>query len=333
MENLGRRLAGTTVYVTGANGFVGSWLTHALLDGGATVVCLLHDVDPQSEFVRAGLRERTIPIEGRLQDFDLQRRVFAEYRPSTVFHLGAQTLVGEALLEPLETFESNIRGTYTLLEAARQATAATAIVVASSDKAYGTLPAERYVEEMPLRGEHPYDVSKSCTDLLAHAYWRSYALPVTVARCGNIYGGGDTNWSRLIPGTIRSLLANERPIVRSDGTLIRDYLHVNDVVQAYLALAVNTATLSLGGEAFNFSAGVEKTVLAVVGDVRRLMNRTELEPEIKADARAEIQTQILAWEKARTVLGWRPAVEFEDGLRETIAWYARALPATPDERR
>jgi CDP-glucose 4,6-dehydratase len=333
MENLGRRLAGTTVYVTGANGFVGSWLTHALLDGGATVVCLLHDVDPQSEFVRAGLRERTIPIEGRLQDFDLQRRVFAEYRPSTVFHLGAQTLVGEALLEPLETFESNIRGTYTLLEAARQATAATAIVVASSDKAYGTLTAERYVEEMPLRGEHPYDVSKSCTDLLAHAYWRSYALPVTVARCGNIYGGGDTNWSRLIPGTIRSLLANERPIVRSDGTLIRDYLHVNDVVQAYLALAVNTATLSLGGEAFNFSAGVEKTVLAVVGDVRRLMNRTELEPEIKADARAEIQTQILAWEKARTVLGWRPAVEYEDGLRETIAWYARALPATPDERR
>jgi CDP-glucose 4,6-dehydratase len=328
MENLGRRLAGTTVYVTGANGFVGGWLTHALLDGGATVVCLLHEIDPLSEFVRAGLLERTVAVEGLLQDFDLQRRVFSEYRPSTVFHLGAQTLVGNALLSPLETFESNIRGTYTLLEAARLANTARSIVVASSDKAYGSLTAERYVEETPLRGAHPYDVSKSCTDLLAHTYWHTYALPVTVARCGNIYGGGDTNWSRLIPGTIRSLLANERPIIRSDGTLIRDYLHVNDVVQAYLALAVNTGTLALGGEAFNFGAGTEKSVLQVVNDLRRLMNRTAIEPEVRADARAEIQTQILSWDKARTVLDWRPAIDYEAGLREAVTWYSKTLLTT-----
>jgi CDP-glucose 4,6-dehydratase len=332
MENLGHRLAGTTIYVTGANGFVGGWLTRALLDGGATVVALLHEVDPQSEFVRAGLRERTIAIDGVLQDFDLQQRVFSEHRPSTVFHLGAQTLVGNALLAPLETFESNIRGTYTLLEAARQANTATSIVVASSDKAYGTLTAERYVEEMPLRGEHPYDVSKSCTDLLAHTYWRTYALPVSVARCGNIYGGGDMNWSRLIPGTIRSLLAGQRPVVRSDGTLVRDYLHVDDVVRAYLTLALNTAPLALGGQAFNFGAGTEKTVLEVVADLRRLMDRSSIEPDVRADARAEIQTQVLSWEKARTVLGWRPEVDYAAGLGETVAWYSRALTTTRAQR-
>jgi len=321
MENLGNRLAGTTVYVTGANGFVGSWLTHALLDGGATVVALLHEIDPQGEFVRAGLRERTIALEGLLQDFELQRRVFSEHRPSTVFHLGAQTLVGRALRAPLETFESNIRGTYTLLEAARLANTATSIVVASSDKAYGSMTAQRYDESMPLRGEFPYDVSKSCTDLLARAYWQTYKLPVTVARCGNVYGGGDTNWSRLVPGTIRSLLANERPIIRSDGTLIRDYLNVADAVQAYLALAVNAAALA-PGEAFNFSAGTEKTVLQVVDDLRRLTNKMSIEPDVRSAAPAEIQTQILSWDKARTVLGWQPAVQYEAGLREAIAWYA-----------
>lgn len=329
MENLERQLAAKTIYITGATGLVGGWLTHAVLRAGARVVALIRDLDPQSEFARANLLSRVVAVAGEVQDFALQRRIFNEYAPDFVFHLGAQTLVGNALSDPLETFESNIRGTYCLLEAARIAKSAKAIIVASSDKAYGKLLAERYIEDDPLSGEHPYDVSKSCTDLLARAYHVTYGLPTIIARCGNIYGGGDVNWSRLIPGTIRSLLRNEHPMVRSDGTLVRDYLHVQDVVKAYVVLALNAGRSDVAGGAFNFSSGCEKNVIDVVDKLRELMGKKHLTPVIKNEATAEIQTQVLDWGKAKKLLGWSPSIGFEQGLKEAITWYT-ALEGSAD---
>ena len=253
------------VLVTGATGIVGSALTRRLLDTGAYVVVLVRDWDPQSELVRTGDIQRTSVVNGRLEDYGSIERAINEHEIETVFHLGAQPIVTTALRNPLPTFEANIRGSYNLLEACRvHRSLVSSVVVASSDKAYGDAPTLPYTEEMPVNGRHPYDVSKSCTDLLAMTYAHTYQLPVAVARCGNIFGGGDLNWSRIVPGTLRSLLRGQQPVVRSDGTFVRDYLHVDDVVDAYLALArwldsVERSAAAPDGIAFNFSAE-EQTV-------------------------------------------------------------------------
>ena len=317
------------VLVTGATGIVGSALTPRLLDTGAYVVVLVRDWDPQSELVRTGDILRTSVVNGRLEEYDAVERAINEHEIDTVFHLGAQPIVTTAFRNPLPTFEANIRGSYNLLEACRvHRSLVSSVVVASSDKAYGDAPTLPYSEDMPVNGRHPYDVSKSCTDLLAMTYAHSYDLPVVVARCGNIYGGGDLNWSRIVPGTIRSLWRGERPIIRSNGLFTRDYIYVQDVADAYLALASRAGDAGVKGEAFNFSPETRVTVLEITRAIQRLFGREDLEPLILDHARAEIKDQYLDSSKARARLGWDPKWSLDAGLTETIAWYRRFLDST-----
>jgi len=310
------------VLVTGATGMVGSWLVRRLLGEGAFVVAFIRDWDPNSELIRSGDVYATTVVNGQLESFGDVERAINEHEVDTVFHLGAQTLVGPAYRSPLPTFESNIRGTYNLLEACRQHRGLVQrVVVASSDKAYGQVEQLPYTEDMPVQGLHPYDVSKSCTDLLARTFAQTYDLPVTVARCGNIYGGGDLNWSRIVPDTIRSTLQNRPVVLRSDGRYIRDYIYVKDVVEAYMLLAERAANDGVRGEAFNFGLESRVTVLQIAGKVLELMGRTDLEPVIANTATAEIKDQYLHCGKARKVLNWRHRYSLEEGLKETIAWY------------
>lgn len=320
---------GRRVFVTGATGIVGSWLVRRLLEGGAQVVALVRDWDPQSELVRSGDIQRASVINGRLEDYATLERAVNEHEIDTVFHLGAQPIVTTALRNPLPTFEANIRGSYNLLEACRVHRDLVArIVVASSDKAYGDAVKLPYTEEMPASGRHPYDVSKSCTDLLAISYAHTYQLPVAVARCGNIYGGGDLNWSRIVPGTIRSLWLGQRPQIRSNGLYTRDYIHVQDVVDAYLTLGERCPEPGVRGEAFNFSPQNPVTVLEITKAIQRLMGRTDLEPVILDQARGEIRDQYLDSSKAQQRLGWRARYSLEAGLEDTIGWYVRFLETT-----
>jgi CDP-glucose 4,6-dehydratase len=317
------------VLVTGATGIVGSSMTRRLLDAGAYVVVLVRDWDPQSELVRTGDIQRTSVVNGRLEDYGALERAINEHEIDTVFHLGAQPIVTTAFRNPLPTFEANIRGSYNLLEACRvHRSLVSSVVVASSDKAYGDAPSLPYTEGMPLNGRHPYDVSKSCTDLLAMTYAHSYDMPVVVARCGNIYGGGDLNWSRIVPGTIRSLWRGERPVIRSNGLFTRDYIYVEDVADAYLALAARAGDAGIKGEAFNFSPQTRMTVLEITRAIQRLYGREDLEPLILDQARAEIKDQYLDSGKARARLAWTPKWSLEAGLTETIAWYRRFLDST-----
>lgn len=319
---------GRRVLVTGATGIVGSWLVKRLVQEAAHVVTLIRDWDPQSELIRSGDVKRTSVVSGALEDFAAVDRAINEHEIDTVFHLGAQAIVGTALRSPLPTFEANIRGTYNLLEACRaHGELVKRIVVASSDKAYGDAEVLPYSEDMPLNGQHPYDVSKSCADLIATSYAHTYNLPVSVARCGNIYGGGDLNWSRIVPGAIRSVLNNERPVLRSDGKYIRDYIYVLDVVDAYMALADRAAEDGVHGEAFNFSTESKVSVLDITLKIQQLMGRTDLEPVILNEARAEIKSQYLDSTKAKQVLNWTAHYNLEEGLRETIAWYKQFLRA------
>jgi CDP-glucose 4,6-dehydratase len=312
------------VFVTGATGIVGSWLVKRLLDLGGHVVTLVRDWDPQTELVRSGDILRTQVVNGRLEDFGSLERAINEHQIDTVFHLGAQPIVTAALRNPLPTFEANIRGSYNLLEACRVHRGLVGrVVVASSDKAYGDGPRLPYTEDMPANGRHPYDVSKSCTDLLALSYAHTYDLPVTVARCGNIYGGGDLNWSRIVPGTIRSVTLGQRPVIRSNGLFTRDYVYVQDVVDAYVSLAERCADEGVRGEAFNFSQETPVTVLEITRIIQKLMSREDLEPVILDQVRAEIRDQYLDSTKAKSRLGWTAHHHLEAGLRETIAWYQR----------
>jgi CDP-glucose 4,6-dehydratase len=310
------------VFVTGATGIVGSWLVKRLLSEGAYIVALIRDWDPQSELIRSGDVNRTSVVSGRLEDFQTLERAISEHETDTVFHLGAQTIVGTALRSPLATFEANIRGTYNLLEACRTHSGIVKrVVVASSDKAYGDVDVLPYTEDMIPNGRHPYDVSKSCADLLATTYAHTYRLPLSVARCGNIYGGGDLNWSRIVPGTIRSMWHKQRPVLRSDGKFIRDYIYVQDVVNAYLKLAERTDAQGVRGEAFNFSNESKVSVLDMTFKIQQLMGCTDLEPIILNQAEAEIKDQYLDSSKARRLLDWRPHFNLERGLKETIDWY------------
>ena len=301
---------------------IGSWLVKDLLSLGAYVVVLVRDPNPQSELYRSGDIQRVSVVNGRLEDFWTLERAINEHEVDTIFHLGAQTIVGIAHRFPLPTFEANIRGTYNLLEACRlHKDMVQRVVIASSDKAYGEQPNLPYTEDMPLNGRHPYEVSKSCADLIAQCYYHTYGLPVTIARCGNVYGGGDLNWSRIVPGTIRSFLRGERPIIRSDGTYVRDYIYVKDVVRAYMRLAECLDDNRVRGEAFNFSTETPLTVLELVQIIQRLMNCEHIEPQILDCAKGEIRAQYLSAAKARSILGWEPQFNIEQGLLETIEWY------------
>jgi CDP-glucose 4,6-dehydratase len=314
------------VFLTGATGLVGSWLVRDLLEQGAYVVALVRDADPQSELLRSGDIRRVAVISGDLTDFWTLERAISEHETDTVLHIAAQPIVGVAHRFPLQTFESNVRGTYNLLEACRvHRGLVQRVVVASSDKAYGEPDTLPYTEVMPLEGRHPYEVSKSCADLIAQSYHHTFGLPVGIARCGNIYGGGDLNWSRIVPGTIRSLIRSERPIIRSDGLYVRDYIYVKDVVRAYLRVAEGLGNPSLHGEAFNFSPESRVTVLELVQLITRLMNRTDLAPDVQNTAQGEIRSQYLSAEKAARLLQWQPSFSLEDGLRETIGWYREYL--------
>ncbi len=313
---------GQKVLVTGATGMIGSWLIKDLLAREASVVALVRDADTQSELYRSGDIQKVSVVNGALGDFWTLERAINEYEVDTVFHLGAQTIVRTAHRLPLPTFEANIRGTYNLLETCRvHADLVRRVVIASSDKAYGEQPQLPYTEDMSLKGRHPYEVSKSCADLIAQAYFHTYGLPITIARCGNVYGGGDLNWSRIVPGTIRSFLRGERPIIRSDGTYIRDYIYVKDVARAYVRLAEYLDDGRVQGEAFNFSTEKPMTVLEMVNAIQKLMDCTQVEPDIRNCAEGEICSQHLSAAKARDILRWEPAFDLESGLRETIAWY------------
>jgi CDP-glucose 4,6-dehydratase len=308
--------------VTGATGLVGSWLVAKLTELEADVVCLIRDWVPQSRLLsETNFLQKTKIVRGDVRDQDLLERILGEYEIDTVFHLAAQTIVSVANRNPISTFETNVGGTWALLEACRRSPKVNQIVLASSDKAYGDQTTLPYDEETPLQGRHPYDVSKSCADLIAQTYATAYDLPVIITRCGNFYGGGDLNWSRIIPGSIRSLLRNQRPIIRSDGNYIRDYFYVEDGVAAYLLLAEKLAeNRGLSGQAFNFSNEIQVTVLELVSRIIELM-AMKLEPEIHNHVTNEIRNQYLNAAKARDVLGWQPLFTLDKGLECTIAWY------------
>lgn len=309
------------VFITGATGLLGSTLTKYLVDAGADVVVLVRDEVPQSRFIELGLAEKVTTVHGDLTDYSLLQRVMHEYEIDTVFHLAAQTIVGTAERGPLGTFETNIRGTYFLLEACRQNPLLKRVVVASSDKAYGEQKDLPYNEETPLQGRSPYDVSKSCADLLCSSYYFTYNLPVCVTRCGNFFGPGDLNYSRIIPGTIRSLHQDKAPVIRSNGQYVRDYIFVDDGALAYIELAEKMLEKNLAGQAFNFSYGLKMTVLDVVNAVAKAMDKSQLKPKILNEAGKEIPQQYLSSEKAKEILGWKPTFNFEQGLKETIRWY------------
>jgi CDP-glucose 4,6-dehydratase len=309
------------VFVTGATGLVGSWLVRRLADAGADVVCLVRDWVPQSEIARSRLLEQVKVVRGDIRELAVLERALGEYEIETVIHLAAQTIVTIANRNPLSTFESNIAGTWNLLEACRRSPKVAQVVVASSDKAYGDQEKLPYDEEAPLQGRHPYDVSKSCADLIATTYAVSYGLPVAVTRCGNFYGGGDLNWNRIIPGTIRSVLRGQRPVIRSDGQYIRDYFYVEDGAAAYMLLAEQMAARpELCGQAFNFSNEIQVTVSQIVGKILGLMN-SPLEPDIRNEASNEIRRQTLSAAKARMMLGWSPLFSLDEALARTIDWY------------
>jgi CDP-glucose 4,6-dehydratase len=314
------------VLVTGCTGLLGSWLTRGLVERGAKVVGFVRDWVPESELFRSGLIQRISITRGDIRDQAAMERALGEYEIDTVFHLAAQTIVGIANRNPVSTFESNIQGTWSVLEACRRSPAVRQLVIASSDKAYGSHEQLPYSENSALQGRHPYDVSKSCADLIAQAYATTYKLPVCVTRCGNLYGGGDLNWNRLVPGTIRSAVKNERPIIRSDGTFIRDYFYVEDGVLAYLALAEQLAERrELAGEAFNFSNEIQITALELVRMILQQTDCTGLEPDVRGEAQHEIPHQYLDAAKARQMLDWRPRFTLEEGLARTINWYREFL--------
>lgn len=316
------------VLITGCTGLLGSWITKELLERGARIVGLVRDWVPESELFRSGAINRIIVARGDITDQAELERILGEYEIDTVFHLAAQTIVGIANRNPVSTFEANIRGTWTLLEACRRSPGVKQILVASSDKAYGTHEKLPYSEDAPLQGRHPYDVSKSCADLIAKCYAVTYGSPVCVTRCGNLYGGGDLNWNRIVPGTIRSALKGERPIIRSDGSYIRDYFYVEDGVHAYLALAEQLAARrELAGEAFNFSNEIQVTVLELVREILRIGGFDNLEPEVLGEAQHEIRHQYLDASKARRILNWQPQFNLEEGLERTWQWYREFLKA------
>ena len=318
MENIFWK--GKNVFITGCTGLLGSWLTKALVERGANVTGLIRDLVPKSNLNWSGFNKKITIIRGELEDYFLLERALNEYEIDSVFHLGAQTIVTIANRNPISTFETNIKGTWNLLEACRRSPKIQKIVFASSDKAYGAQEKLPYNETNPLEGSHPYDVSKSCADLLCRSYYETYHLPVCITRCGNFYGGGDLNFNRIVPGTIRSVLNKEQPIIRSNGKMIRDYFYIEDGVEAYLTLAEKMDEDNIHGQAFNFSNEEPLTVLEIVDKILAVMD-CELEPIILNKSSNEIESQFLSANKARKILKWKPRYTMENGLKKSIDWY------------
>ncbi|WP_332275545.1 GDP-mannose 4,6-dehydratase [Bacillus velezensis] len=308
------------VFVTGCTGLLGSCLVKELIDQGANVTGLVRDTVPKSNLYQGEQVKQMNIVQGSLEDLDVIERALGEYEIDTVFHLAAQAIVGVANRNPISTFEANILGTWNILEACRRHPLIKRVIVASSDKAYGDQPTLPYDENMPLQGKHPYDVSKSCADLLSHTYFNTYGLPVCITRCGNLYGGGDLNFNRIIPQTIQLVLNGEAPEIRSDGTFIRDYFYIEDAVEAYLLLAEKMEELNLAGEAFNFSNEIQLTVLELVEKILKAMD-SDLKPKVLNQGSHEIKHQYLSAEKARKLLNWTPAHTIDEGLEKTIEWY------------
>ena len=307
--------------ITGASGFLGGWLVKRLLAVGAELVCPLRDWVPGSQLIRDDLADKVNLVRGDITDQQLMERVLGEYEIKTVFHLAAQTIVTIANRNPVSTFESNIRGTWTLLEACRRSPSVEQVIIASSDKAYGKQDILPYHEDLPLKGIYPYDVSKSCSDLVAQSYYLTYRVPLAITRCGNFYGGGDLNWNRIVPGTIRSVMRGQRPVIRSDGHFVRDYFYIEDGSAAYMMLAEKMhENPELAGEAFNFSNEEQLTVNDLVHLILKVM-QSNLEPEIRNMASHEIKHQYLSAAKARDMLGWKPLYTMEKGLDKTVKWY------------
>jgi CDP-glucose 4,6-dehydratase len=319
-------LSSRRVLVTGAYGLLGGWLTAALVEGGARVTVVRRDEQPRSALVLTGLEAWVDVVHGDICTEGLVERALAEYEVDTVFHLAAQTIVPTANRSPVSTFETNIRGTWTLLEACRRH-GAERVVVASSDKAYGAHDELPYREDYALQPVYPYDVSKAATDLIARSYWHTWGVPVAVTRFANLYGGGDVNGSRLVPEAVAAALAGRAPVVRSDGSPERDFLYVEDAVDAYLAIGDALGRGDGRGEAFNAGGGRPHRVLDVVRLICRLAG-TEVEPDVRGQGTpaGEIDRQWVDATKLRALTGWAPKIELEDGLRRTIAWY-RAHPA------
>ena len=314
--------------VTGGTGLVGSWLVRRLVEAGADVVCLIRDWVPQSELVQTHLFEKVKVVRGDVCDQALLERAMGEFEIDTVIHLAAQTIVSIANRNPVSTFETNIGGTWSLLESCRRSPKVKQAVIASSDKAYGDQETLPYSENTPLQGQHPYDVSKSCADLISHTYAETYGLPVAITRCGNFYGGGDLNWNRIVPGTIRSVYRGQAPVIRSDGQFIRDYFYVEDGAAAYMLLAEKlAANKDLYGEAFNFSNELQITVNDLVKRTLQKMD-SQLQPVILNEVSNEIRHQYLSAEKAHTVLNWSPLYTLDQGLELTIKWYREFFEKT-----
>ncbi|ADP31205.1 GDP-mannose 4,6-dehydratase [Bacillus atrophaeus] len=308
------------VFVTGCTGLLGSYLVKELVDQGANVTGLIRDAVPKSNLYQGEYVQKINIVQGALEDLSVIERALGEYEIDTVFHLAAQAIVGVANRNPISTFEANILGTWNILEACRKHPLIKRVIVASSDKAYGDQENLPYDENMPLQGNHPYDVSKSCADLISHTYFHTYGLPVCITRCGNLYGGGDLNFNRIIPQTIQLVLNGEAPEIRSDGTFVRDYFYIEDAVQAYLLLAEKMEENNLAGEAFNFSNEIQLTVLELVEKILKAMN-SNLKPNVLNQGSNEIKHQYLSAEKARKLLNWTPAYTIDEGLEKTIKWY------------
>jgi len=314
------------VFVTGATGLLGGHLVEALLGRGAEVVALVRDWVPRARSVEEGVLSRATCVRGDLEDLDVLVRALNEHEVDTVFHLGAQTIVGTASRSPVSTFEGNVRGTWNVLEACREcARLVKRVVIASSDKAYGAHDTLPYDEEAPLLGRFPYDASKAAADVIALSYFHSFGLPLAITRCGNLFGPGDLNWNRLVPGTIRSALRGESPLVRSDGTFVRDWFYVKDAVDAYLLLAEKLEEPGIAGQAFNFGNETPLAVLDVVALVLQAAGAEGLRPTVLGEATNEIPRQYLDCTKARARLGWKPPRPMEEGLAETVAWYREFL--------
>lgn len=308
------------VLITGADGFIGSWIAKEIIEREANVFTIVRDIKKLSNLDILKIKNKINIINGDLVNFDVCNRLMNEYEIEICFHIAAQAIVSTATVSPISTFESNIKGTWNILEAARLSKFMSKIVVASSDKAYGIQKNLPYTEESPLLGIYPYDASKACADILARSYFKTYGLPIAVTRNANTYGGADLNFSRLVPDTIRSLLNNKQPIIRSDGTPERDYMYVKDAVNAYLTLASNLSKKNVQGEAFNFGNGKPISVLNLYKKIATLMNKN-IKPMVLGEAKNEIDRQYLSIKKARKILKWQPKYGLEQGLKETIAWY------------
>ena len=308
------------IFITGCTGFLGSWLTKSLLEKSGNVIGLIRDWVPKSNLILQDSISKINTVRGEVEDYFLLERILNEYEIDTVFHLAAQTIVSIANQNPISTFETNVKGTWNLLEACRKNQKVKRIIIASSDKAYGEHKKLPYQETASLKGSHPYDVSKSCADLISYAFFNTYKLPICITRCGNFYGGGDLNFNRIIPGTIKSLINNERPIIRSDGKYIRDYIYIKDAVEAYLNLAEKMEDNEIHGEAFNFSNESQVTVIELVEMIIKLMKKN-MTPKVEGQVKGEIKHQFLSAEKARKKLKWKPKYGLKNGLIDTIKWY------------